>query len=90
MGFTISEFIKSFRDTSSSTTIIDASKLNNKFVQVTNLSWYYDKLNPSREIAKDIFGGRYTPVSEIYQSTYDNYVRTWTTVVGNYESSLNK
>lgn len=90
MGFTISEFIKSFRDTSSSTTIIDASKLNNKFVQVTNLSWYYDKLNPSREIAKDIFGGRYTPVSEIYRSTYDNYARTWKTVVGNYESSLNK
>ena len=87
MGFTISDYIKSVAKVSDVNTMVsvDSAHLNSTFVQVSYLTWYYDKKNPAKNIAKDIYGGSYTSVSEIYDSTYSNFNRSWANFIKAYE-----
>lgn len=87
MGFTISDYIKSVAKVSDVKTMVsvDSAHLNSTLVRVSYLTWYYDKKNPAKSIAKDIYGGSYTSVSEIYDSTYSNFNRSWANFIKAYE-----
>ncbi len=87
MGFTISDYIRSVAAVSDVNAMVsvDSAHLNSALVRISYLTWYYDKKNPSRTIAKDIYGGSYTPVSEIYDSTYENFNRSWANFIRSYE-----
>ena len=90
MGFTISDYIKSVAKISDVNAMVsvDSAHLDSPLVQVSYLTWYYDKKNPAKSIAKDIYGGSYTPVSGIYESTYDNFNRSWTNFIKAYEEKV--
>lgn len=92
MGFTISDLIKSFRKVADkeSVVVVDTSHLNDPLVQVSGFNWYYDSKNPNKEIAKDIFGGSYTAVSDIAKATYDYYSRGWESYIKSYDAYVAK
>ena len=90
MGFAISPFIRSVQQVTGEAELVNSSHLNQRLAVAANLTWYYDNKNPTRTIAKDIHSGSYTPVSGIYQSTYDYFNRNWENFLQNYDNMMNK
>ena len=77
MGYSFSEFTKSFINIAKSAVFVDYSKFGNPVGRAMGLDWYKDNTTSGGTLCKNLYSKQALSADKIYQSTLDSFTTNW-------------